>query len=183
MSSNPYASPESEVADVELRHPSSGTHVYLSVSVTKLILLSFGTIGLYQFYWFYKNWQLHKLRTGESISPFLRTFFGIIFCYPLFRRIGEYTTTSGISSFNAGACAAAWIIPSLLVDLPDPYWRVIFLAVFALVPVQRTVNEINAKAAPGCAVNAKIKGWNWLAVFPGLLLLALIIIGAFLRNA
>ena len=183
MSSNPYAPPKSEVADVDLLHPSSGTHVYLSVSVAKLLLLSFGTLGLYQYYWFYKNWQLHKLRTGESVSPFWRTFFGIIFCYPLFRRIGEYASTSGTSGLNAGAFAAGWIIPSLLWKLPDPYWLVIFLAVFALVPVQRTVNEINAKTAPECAVNAKIKGWNWLAVFPGLLLLALSILGAFLPNA
>ena len=40
----------------------SNTPLYFPVSNTKLVLLSVCTLGLYEFYWFYKNWALVKER-------------------------------------------------------------------------------------------------------------------------
>jgi hypothetical protein len=34
--------------------------VFFPVSILKLVLLSLCSFGLYQFYWFYKNWQYVK---------------------------------------------------------------------------------------------------------------------------
>ena len=40
---------------------------YYPVSTTKLVVLSILTGGLYEIYWFYKNWKWIKQRDGSSI--------------------------------------------------------------------------------------------------------------------
>jgi len=178
-STNPYAPPAAQVADIA----ADGAHepAYFPISIVKLLVMSFGTLGIYQFYWFYKNWQAHKARTQEDISPFWRTFFGIIYCYPLFRRIRDYGETLQVPVAGLAGWAFAWILPSLLWRLPDPYWTAAFLAYFALIPAQRAVNRINERVAPGHDRNGRLRAWNWLAVFPGLPIFALAILGAFVQ--
>jgi len=176
MTTNPYAPPAAAVADIA---GDTQAPAYFPISPVKLLVMSFGTLGFYQYYWFYKNWKAHKDRTGEDIYPFWRTVFGVIFCYPLVRRIGEAATSHGVEVKGLGWWAAAWIVPSLLWRLPDPYWLVTYLSIFALIPVQRVVNRINALVAPGHDANARLHGWNWLAVFPGLPVLGLAVWGSF----
>lgn len=176
MSSNPYAPPAAAVADIAA---DAQAPAYFPISIAKLVLMCFGTLGFYQYYWFYRNWTAHKQRTGEDIFPFWRTVFGVIFCYPLVRRIGEAASGHGLEVRGLGWWAAAWIIPSLLWRLPDPYWLVTYLSIFALIPVQRVVNRLNAQVAPGHDANARLNGWNWLAVFPGLPVFALAVWGTF----
>ena len=126
MSSNPYAPPAAAVADIaaDVQAPA-----YFPISPAKLVLMCFGTLGFYQYYWFYKNWTAHKQRTGEDIFPFWRTVFGVIFCYPLVRRIGEAASGHGLEVRGLGWWAAAWIVPSLLWRLPDPYWLLTYLLI------------------------------------------------------
>jgi hypothetical protein len=74
-------------------------------------------------------------------------------------------------------------VASFLWKLPDPYWLITFLGVFALVPAQQAVNELNATAAPGHDPNTRFRGWNWVAVLLGLPLFALAVFGTFLPGA
>ena len=53
---------------------------FFAVSVPKLILLSTCTSGLYELFWFYKNWRLVREREDSDILPFWRAFFGFFFC-------------------------------------------------------------------------------------------------------
>jgi len=69
--------------------------LYFPVSKLKLILMSLCTLGLYELYWFYKNWKLIKTRTGQNQSPFWRAFFSIIFCYQLFKHIQVSADSKG----------------------------------------------------------------------------------------
>jgi hypothetical protein len=39
-----------------------------TASTFKLVLMSLCTFGLYEVYWFYKNWVCIKKRTGENLS-------------------------------------------------------------------------------------------------------------------
>jgi len=61
--------------------------LYFPVSVAKLVVMSLVTFGLYEIFWFYKNWQLIKLREHSEIRPFWRAFFAIFYCYTLFKHI------------------------------------------------------------------------------------------------
>lgn len=179
MQDNPYAPPTAKVTDAEPATQSRSEPAFFPTSVVKMLVLSFGTLGLYQYYWFYKNWQCYKQRTQENILPAARAFFAVVFCYALFQKINDRAASTGASSFPAGLLAAAWIVSSLLWKLPDPYWLVIYLAVFALLPVQLKVNDINAKIAPDHDRNTRFTAWNWAAVIIGLPMFALVLMGAF----
>lgn len=43
---------------------------YFAVSATKFIVMSACTLGLYEVFWFYKNWQRVKEKTGAQMMPF-----------------------------------------------------------------------------------------------------------------
>lgn len=62
---------------------------YLGISVTRLVCMNILTSGLYDCYWFYKNWQIIKLEEKSNISPFWRSVFSIFFVYSLFNKIGR----------------------------------------------------------------------------------------------
>lgn len=177
MSDDRYAPPVAAVSDV--LQNANIPPVFYAVSPLKLVVLSFGTMGIYQYYWIYKNWKLHKQRTGEDVSPAPRTLFAVFFIYQLFKQIDGQAEKWNTRRVLAGPLATLWIIASILWKLPDPYWLVTFLAIFVLVPVQQAVNELNARAAPGHDGNARFSGWNWAAVLLGLPFFALAVIGTF----
>jgi hypothetical protein len=66
MSSIEIAVPTNAEADT-LDLP--GRPLFFPVSITKFLLLSIGTLGLYEIYWFYKNWGFIKARDRSDISP------------------------------------------------------------------------------------------------------------------
>ena len=154
--------------------------IYFPVSPIKLAVLSICTLGLYEIYWFYKNWQLIKEREHTDIMPFWRAIFAIFFCYSLFQRIGKNAKEMALPNISAGGLSVGWIIVTLLWRLPDPYWLVSYLAFFFLLPVQKTVNKINAQYAPDHDKNNRFRAWNIVAVFVGGIFFILAIIGSFL---
>jgi hypothetical protein len=181
MDRNPYAPPIAIVEDVEPARTAAQTPPFFAVSVTKLVILSVCTLGLYELYWFYKNWQLIRLREASNISPGARAFFAIIFCYQCFSRIRTAGVEAGITpALPAGALAIGWVLLTLTWRLPDPYWLLAYAAIAFLVPVQSHVNRINAAVAPGHDANDRLTGWNWLWISVGGLILILAMIGLFL---
>lgn len=178
MTHNPYAPPVAVVADAP--QEASALPVFHAVSPLKLIVLSFGTFGIYQYYWLYRNWKLHRQRTGEEVLPLARAIFAIFFVYQLFRHIDGEAEKWNTRRVPSGALATCWIVCALTWRLPDPYWLVTFLAAVFLVPVQQAVNAINAMAVPGHDANARFRGWNWVAIFVGLPFFALAVFGTFL---
>ncbi len=157
--------------------------LYFPVSTTKLVVMSLCTFGLYEVYWFYKNWCLIKQRDSSEIKPFWRTLFALIFCHACFKDIQTTADKLGTQTFNADIMAVGWILTSLLWRLPDPYWLVSVGALLFMLPVQNAVNEINAAAAPGHDPNTRFGGWNIAGVVVGGLLFVLGLVGAFIPDA
>lgn len=158
----------------------ANTPAFFPASETKVVVLSFCTLGLYQYYWFYKNWRMVRDQTHENIFPFWRAFFTVFFCYSLFKHIREHSACLPASSLAAGPLAAVWIVLTLLWKLPDPYWVVSFLPILVLVPVQRAINGINAVVAPAHEPNSRFSVWNWIAVVIGGPFFLLAVYGTFL---
>jgi len=139
--------------------------LYFPVSMTKFLVLSLCTFGIYQFYWFHANWKIIKRREGSNISPFWRTFFVFVFCYALFDRIRKSAASLNIASgFHPGLLTAVWIGVSLAANLPAPYMLIGLFQVGALVPLQRAVIAINAKAAPGIDPNRRFGPFQIIVV-------------------
>jgi hypothetical protein len=181
MEENVYAPPRAPVADVRSADSDTGVF-FFAVSPTKLVVMSVCTLGLYQIYWFYKQWVLIKQRSEPLIIPWARAFFGIFWCYSCFEFIRNDERTLNIEpSLPAGPLAIGWIAASLAWRLPQPYFLIGFLAPLLLVPVQRHVNHINATVAPDHDENSRFSGWNGLAVAAGGIFLALMILGLTLK--
>jgi Domain of unknown function (DUF4234) len=153
--------------------------LFFPVSVPKLIVLSTFTFGIYQFYWFYKNWHLIAKREKSDISPFWRTCFGYFYCHTLFIQVRQQQARLEGSQplqqpLPAVPLAAGWIIANLVWILPDPWWLLSFSAVLFMVPVQRVVERINAVVAPNHDRNARFTAGNWAAIAIGGLVLVLL---------
>ena len=162
---------------------SLATPLYFAVSPLKLIVMSVCTLGLYEVYWFYKNWRLIKEREKLAIRPFWRALFAVFFCHSCFRNI--QTTAQSLSlkrSIAVGPLAAGWIILTVLWRLPDPYWLVTYFAVLFLVPVQTLVNDVNEAVVPGYKENRRFTAWNIATVVFGGILFVLVLIGTFVPS-
>ena len=179
---NRYAPPVAPVADVDQQHDDDETP-FFAVSTLKLVLMIAFTFGIYQVYWFYKNWKRVREREGSSIWPFWRAFFMIIWVYPLFMRIRAAGEERGVqSAFAAGPLAIAFIILSLVINIPGPFALVGVFTIVINSAAQRYVNEINTIAVPGHDRNANFTGWNWLGLAFGGLFLVLAIVGALMST-
>ncbi|KQZ30472.1 hypothetical protein [Duganella sp. Root1480D1] len=90
MSDNVYAAPNANFD--EPSHSGVDDRFYV-VSTRKMLTLFFLTFGLYHLYWNFRNWQLHKLATGEDLWPLPRALFAILFTRTLYREIAAYDST------------------------------------------------------------------------------------------
>lgn len=75
----------------ELKKPdnSKTESMFYVVSVKKFTVLYLATLGLYQLYWFYKNWSIYRSASKEDIWPVPRAIFSIFFVHSLLRHVYE----------------------------------------------------------------------------------------------
>lgn len=172
MQENPYSPPTAELVLPANSHSTSEVP-FFAVSPLKLVLMSIFTCGLYEIYWFYKNWQIFKLREKENIYPFWRALFAVFFCYSLFSEIAEWQKEHDKGQMPAAWLAFGWIITTLSYKLPGAFSLISFASVVFLIPVQKVVNDINRIEAPEHEPNNKIQGMNWVAIVLGGLLFVL----------
>lgn len=165
--------------------PSMTTHEslpqYFSVSKPKFIVMSLCTWSIYEMYWFYKNWNIVRERTGENIRPFCRAFFSIFFCYSFFKSVKQSAGSLGIpSQTSPGGLTCAYIALAAMWRLPDPFWLISFLTFLPLLSVQGVINQINSKGSLEHEPNNRFSLGNVVVIVFGGLLLLLCLIGAFL---
>ena len=160
--------------------PGQNSRIFFPVSTAKLIVMSIFSLGCYEFYWYYKNWQMEKARTGEDISPFWRAFFTPIFAYSLFKRIKEFGGSSliPITLLPLRSCLG-YIALTLAIKLPDPYWIIASLTFIPLLPVRDTIEAINLKHVPHADANGSFSGWNKVIIVLGGIILFSILVGLF----
>jgi hypothetical protein len=105
--------------------------------VSRFIILSIFTFGLYQMWWMYKSWKFFKEKEDLDIMPVWRAIFAIFFVSSLFSKCLRMAQSNGYEkSYPAGALAVGFIILGFLSRLPDPFWLISFLSVlFMIQPV------------------------------------------------
>ena len=156
---------------------------FFSTSTFKLALMSICTLGLYEVYWFYKNWGLIKERTGQNIMPFWRAWFAPLWAYSCFKIIKNSANENSVPDpLSIGLLAITYFIFQGLWRLPDPYWIVAFLSFLFLIPANNVALNINKKLISEFANNEKISGWNWVGIVLGGLLFLLMLLGIFLPD-
>ncbi len=154
--------------------------LYFAVSPLKLVVMSVFTFGLYEFYWFYRNWRLvtdredpGASRAWNVFSSLARAAFTVFFCYTLFMRIQDSADEQEVPvSLASGFLAIGWIVTWFLGGLPD-FWGLLWSgSILFLLPVQKAVTRINEAASPGHDPNRRFTLWNIAIVLAGVALIA-----------
>jgi hypothetical protein len=165
--------PEKSVADE--------ASTYFSVAPIKFVIMSFGTFGIYDLYWFYKNWCHIKQKNNLNIMPFWRAFFAPLWSYSAFTHIQNEINKKELSiKLNTVLFAILYFIIQATWKLPEPYMLISVFSFLLIVPANNATTLINKKIDSGFIQNSKIESWNWLAVVVGLPLMVLGVIGTFL---
>lgn len=79
---------------------------FYPVSLPKFIVLSFVTLGLYQLYWYYRNWCYIKRADNVDILPFARAFFSGFWAYSFYKRLVNGEETKDIKFLPKATWAA-----------------------------------------------------------------------------
>ena len=156
----------------------SSVPCFFSISTTKLAVMLVGTLGFYQFYWFYKHWQFIKQREGRRISPFWRAYFPLLFYYDFLLIVKERGREYSTGDLPAGVLWAGWLLTGLLVALPDPFWVAASLSLWFLLPVQEAANAVNRRVAPGQIPKSGFSDWEIVAVIVGIVAFVVGLVGA-----
>lgn len=152
-----------------------------AVGVRKLLVMMFCTLGLYQLYWAFHQWEKIRVRTRQDLMPVLRSIFLIFFFHRLVREVNDAAAAQHIDRrLSVEGLTALFVILTLTQRLPDPAWIISFLVIVPIAMLQKLANEVNQKAAPLADRNEEIRGWDWLPVTLGVVAAVLIMIGLFM---
>ncbi len=158
-------------------------HQYSYAQATwQLIFLSILTFGIYETYWFYRNWKHFKIHKNLDISPGWRTvgllvpIYNISLIYRQFRDIRDFATEMGCKTYSSpGWLTFGYIFLSgISLKLSLYEWKVIdpaellgitilgllinLLAVWLLVVAQKALNGFWKKEQPDLEMRTKFSG-------------------------
>ncbi len=129
---------------------------YYPVSPAKLVALSLLTFGLYEIYWFYRNWKYVQERDLSNISPFWRSVFGMIWYPALCTDLRRTLPDSAVPSSGVLNCMALLYMGlSVSWRAPDPYWLVAFLTFIPLLPAAKAIAAVNRSTSPDFRENSR----------------------------
>jgi hypothetical protein len=144
---------------------------YYSVAVHKLIVMSVTTLSTYQIYWFYKNFQRMNQGDGGGGSPFWRALLAPLSAHSLFARVRSDAQSRFIPvSWSSAGLAVIYFCLTLICFFDYPWWTLALASVFALVPVQATMDAVNRKVAPAAARDDRYSAANVLIIAGGVAL-------------
>lgn len=153
-------------------------------SVWHLVVLSVFTLGVYEIYWFYRNWEQLKAHKNLDLSPKWRTvglfvpLVGIIFILQQFQDIRNFSREAGIvKSFSPGWIFAAYVLLNAFQRLPEPYSCAYLLAVLPLAVVQDVLNAYWAREQSGLPVQRKFTTAEIVLIAIGAIFWGYIILG------
>lgn len=154
----PVSLPTAQNTSVSAQPKSSSAHAaFLYIPVSRLIVLSILSCGLYEVYWIYKNWRYLKERDGLDIKPFWRGWFGVFYCHSLLKTIHDDCELAPVEQarFSPGGLATGWIILVLVANAfgraPGAIASIIAFLIpsfLCFVPVQNYINSVNMKKHP-----------------------------------
>lgn len=145
---------------------------YFSVGAGKLIVMSVTTLSMYQIYWFYKNIERMNQRTGSGGgSPFWRALLAPLVAHSLFAHVRADAQSRFIAvSWSAAGLAVIYLCLTLICFFDYPWWTLALGSVFALVPVQATMDAVNRQVAPTAVRHDRYSAANAAAIAGGVAL-------------
>jgi|GEM_PF-2617054 len=165
--------------------PTPGRY-FLYIPISRLVLMSILTFGLYELYWMFMNWDYLRDEKHMKVQPMSRVVFREIFIYSLLRRIHDDPDSNAIHkpTFFAIGLAFLWFVLSTLrgITASDNTVCIKMIAAFipsflCLIPVQLYVNAVRRKQYPDMQYYSWTTGHIIMLVI-GCVLWSLLILGA-----
>lgn len=165
---------------------------YFAISPGRLALFSILTFGIYEIFWFYKNWQVVKKQEGSNISPFWRAIFAIFFCHSLFKKVLDSAKSHNYPNpYSAGWLAAVYILLLFVgnglsrVETYDVGFNILWLGIalstfIPLLPVQKAINFNNEKLKGGQVLKEGFSGGEVALIVAGVVWSLLVLVGTFI---
>lgn len=161
------------VAGLQQPHP-----YFFTAAPFKLVLLSICSLGLYELYWFYKNWHFYRNRTGKPIKPLWRAFFSPLWAYASFKTVNEAAVEYGLPQrIHPVILAIAYFMfttPGLSSDI---FWTVSLLAFIPILSANDLAMRVNRQVVPSYRENDQLSRQNWAVMIIGGIVLVLAVIG------
>ncbi len=188
MTESIYQAPESKLEAGE----TNANKEFFIVSTKKLTILYFVTLGVYSFYWFYKNWKIVASNHNLSVWPVVRAIFPIFFIHSLFAFVEDNVERSYAVKWKGAGIATMYVVCSLSVfcltqaankSIGSPYTDVFsFLLIFgAWFPLYSAQQQINRCCGdPAGSVNNSMRGWNYVLLVMEGLYWIIVVLGYFL---
>ena len=171
---------KSEEIEIPVNRGTGAELPFYCVSAMKLSILSLVTFGLYEPFWFYKNWVLVRAKSGRNISPFWRACFSPFFCYSFASVVNSSAESVNIvQRIRPGPIAAIYAGLLLLQRLPDPYWLICLFSFLPLIPVARQIRTVHEAIRPGFESATGWGAWSYVTLAVGGILTGLALIDTF----
>ncbi|MFC6997699.1 DUF4234 domain-containing protein [Rufibacter roseus] len=148
-------------------------------------LLCFFTFGIYEVYWFYKNFYFFKeMEEDEDTKPFWRAIFIIFFGNTLFKKILHKAQEHGYSGYYpAGWLLFAFFIISFMHRLPDPLWLVSLFSFLPLLPIVKARNYFFSQFEPEEKRTSAFTGGEIATLVFGVVFFLLVVLGLVLPES
>lgn len=164
---------------VKLKHQAATKNVELfNISKFKFAVLSIATLGIYDIYFFYKNWKALRDQGGLKISPFWRAIFGVLFCYSLGKEIFSRSKNLGDpSSHSAGGVAVAYFILSIMGRGGGLVWLISLFSFIPIFSMQDAIKFNNSAINPKSKPDGHFSYKELLLLLPAVIISAILLIG------
>ncbi len=162
---------------------------YFSIPLNKLVILSVFTMGIYEIYWFYKNWEAIRKGEQQEISPFWRAWFAVFYCYSLFKKILQSAKKHDYSNpYSAGLLATIYIVLLVIgnglgrlegADFGlNILWLLIASSTFIpLLAIQKAINFNNSKIVQNYNNSRKFSRGEIIVIIFGIIFFGLTLLG------
>ena len=127
------------------------------ISIWKLIIMCLSTFGLYEIYWFYRQWKsfntANDLKHG-NFTLWIYSLFAPLSSYSLFKHISNNVKeTNDGKGLEAGGLAIVYF-----------FFTRFWLGFLPLIPVQKKINLYWEKKYSNKLVRSNFGVWNWIVV-------------------
>lgn len=162
-------------------------NLYFHIPIRRLIILNILSGGLYQLYWFYRQWRFWSEKHKQGHQSFDREAARIFFVLSILNKIETDRELNAVcrADFNGNRLFWMWVVFGLagyafytLTGISNVLHEVFFMLtlvidVIFLLPVQRYINRVNEKLGNPYA---RFGFWEYLAIALGLFPLLILLI-------
>ena len=177
--------PENNNSDDKQHHQQTNVEsavepYYFTTSNLKLALMSICTFGLYEIYWFYRNWIIIKKREDPKVIPIVYAFFAPLLSFYCFKQIKNSAAEHNVpESLSIHLLAILYFVFHALVKLPDPYWLVGMISFALIMPVNAIALKVNKLMVPNFKNNDSFSFRNWIGLVLGGAFFTLVVLATF----